>query len=365
MNAFCARLSGGGAILLAVMVAVSCASLRSEYASAGETPMRDAASMAELSAWQVGPGVDGALEPITNKDGQSAFQFKEYAGVTLSDSLVGDFRMSFRIRLDPSPGNDRDTWAMVNFRNYFNRRYCLIIEQGTTWLAVARERHDKLDSIGQRTLDTGIGWWHDFEIVAAGNEFHVFRDGVLIIHVVDEGESLPIGNIWFENHSRYSFSVEELASLGGFAKKAATVEPTVEPGARPDDLPVIAVITLENLGVVAYEASLLSDLFASSLLATGRFRILERSRLDEILDEQELQLSGLGDEDTAVRIGGMLNARYIAVGSVGQLGSGWVVSVRLISVESGETVSTADASFVAAEAVARGMGGLCSRLAAW
>ncbi|MBI4835457.1 MAG: hypothetical protein HY811_11660 [Planctomycetes bacterium] len=49
---------------------------------------------------------------------------------------------------------------------------------------------------------------------------------------------------------------------------------------------------------------------------TGRFRIIERERIDALIAEQGLADKGLIDGETAVRLGKMLGAQYIFLGSV-------------------------------------------------
>jgi curli biogenesis system outer membrane secretion channel CsgG len=59
--------------------------------------------------------------------------------------------------------------------------------------------------------------------------------------------------------------------------------------------------------------------FVTSELSKSRaFRIVERSRLKSIMDEQNLQTADLVDTDTAVRVGKMLGVHAVMVGSVCQ-----------------------------------------------
>lgn len=52
------------------------------------------------------------------------------------------------------------------------------------------------------------------------------------------------------------------------------------------------------------------------LVKTRRFDIMEREKLAAILKEQELQLSGAVDEQTAVRVGRLMGARYFIFGTI-------------------------------------------------
>lgn len=57
-------------------------------------------------------------------------------------------------------------------------------------------------------------------------------------------------------------------------------------------------------------------LVTDALLEKDKFQIMERSRLEEIMAEQNLQMSGAVDESTAVQIGKLLGVRLMVLGSV-------------------------------------------------
>lgn len=57
---------------------------------------------------------------------------------------------------------------------------------------------------------------------------------------------------------------------------------------------------------------------ASTIFAKAGFHVVERSRLYNILDEQKLMSSGLIDEKQSVRLGKLLGANAVVVGTVGQ-----------------------------------------------
>ena len=58
----------------------------------------------------------------------------------------------------------------------------------------------------------------------------------------------------------------------------------------------VAVIPLDAKGVSEIEASVLTERLALELFRTGRFTVLERGKMDEILTEQDFQLSGCVSE---------------------------------------------------------------------
>ncbi|MDO8734540.1 MAG: CsgG/HfaB family protein [Elusimicrobiota bacterium] len=85
-----------------------------------------------------------------------------------------------------------------------------------------------------------------------------------------------------------------------------------------------------------YIESAVAEIFTSNLAGNSDFRVVEREKLNKILEEQKLNQSGIVDEVAAVKIGKILGATEIVLGSITQLGKTIVISARLIKVETGE-----------------------------
>ncbi len=111
----------------------------------------------------------------------------------------------------------------------------------------------------------------------------------------------------------------------------------------------IAVPDLECLKCDPDTVRAVSDILRTEFAAGGNVRVIERSQLDKVIAEQKLSYSELADEKTAVAFGKLLGAKYIAVGSVSQLGGRYTIALRILDVETaatvvGDTVSTDNAS---------------------
>lgn len=63
-----------------------------------------------------------------------------------------------------------------------------------------------------------------------------------------------------------------------------------------------------------------SDILVTELVKTGNFILIERERLDKIMQEQKLSLTGVIDSRTAVTIGNMLGAGAMVIGSITDFG---------------------------------------------
>jgi|GEM_PF-3579936 TolB-like protein len=98
----------------------------------------------------------------------------------------------------------------------------------------------------------------------------------------------------------------------------------------------VAVLPFDAAGISSEEASILSDRLSSEIYKTGAFIVVERSKMEEVLNEQGFQQSGCVSSECAVEVGAMLGVQSMVVGSVGKFGSLFTVSVRLVDVGSGE-----------------------------
>ncbi len=98
----------------------------------------------------------------------------------------------------------------------------------------------------------------------------------------------------------------------------------------------VAVINFEALGLSQVEGAALTDRFRSELFKTGKFTVLERDKMDEILVEQGLQQTGCTSSECLVEMGKLLNVHQIFAGSVSQFGNIFSVTVRLVDIQTGK-----------------------------
>ena len=77
----------------------------------------------------------------------------------------------------------------------------------------------------------------------------------------------------------------------------------------------VAVINFEALGMAPAEAAALTERFRSELFQTKAFTVLERDRMDAVLQEQGFQQTGCTSNECMVAIGQLLNVRQIFAGS--------------------------------------------------
>ncbi len=82
----------------------------------------------------------------------------------------------------------------------------------------------------------------------------------------------------------------------------------------------------------------LSTMVAGELRQSRDVKILEREAINAVIEEQNFSLSGMVDEDSQIEIGRMLAADYIVLGKVIDMASAFLISARVVDVETGEVV---------------------------
>jgi hypothetical protein len=75
---------------------------------------------------------------------------------------------------------------------------------------------------------------------------------------------------------------------------------------------------------------------------TGIYVVLERAMMDDILKEQGFQQTGCVTSGCAVEVGNMLGVQQMVGGSIGKLGNMYTVSARIIDVETGTVLKSAN-----------------------
>jgi len=98
-----------------------------------------------------------------------------------------------------------------------------------------------------------------------------------------------------------------------------------------------------------------SDILITELVKSGKFIVVERDKMNKIMEEQKLQTQGMIDPQTAVKVGQIMGLEAIVVGAVSQFGvkkegsdyllaqskkqvADVTVDIRVIDVQSGQII---------------------------
>ncbi len=99
----------------------------------------------------------------------------------------------------------------------------------------------------------------------------------------------------------------------------------------------IAVVDLDAQGAKAKSEELgkiAAQWLSTAFVKQGRFDVIERQALQEVIEEQQLGSTGIIDVDTAAQLGRVLGATYIVTGAVVSHKQGIDLNVKIIETES-------------------------------
>ena len=107
--------------------------------------------------------------------------------------------------------------------------------------------------------------------------------------------------------------------------------------AQPVEKKTIAVIDLETRGATTTaEAITLTDRLRSILVRTRVFNVVDRGKMQAILQEVGFQQTGCTSTECAVEMGRILNVQQMIAGSIGKIGSLYTIDIVAIDVESSQ-----------------------------
>ncbi len=115
------------------------------------------------------------------------------------------------------------------------------------------------------------------------------------------------------------------------------------------DVKTIAIMPFDNHSVTKYQEELgpigkgLAEMFRIDFQKISSLDVVERSKIDFVMQEQKLQQSGAVDKSTAVKAGKLLGAQYMVFGSFMQMDkNNTALMVRVVSVETSEIIASVD-----------------------
>lgn len=103
----------------------------------------------------------------------------------------------------------------------------------------------------------------------------------------------------------------------------------------------LAVLHFETIGKTNYKGEAIRDLLSSSLSGLDGFRVVERKDLKAILDQLAFEYSDLAKSENRTKVGGMLGAKLLCVGSLNKKAR--LMAARVIFTETGDVILSATA----------------------
>ncbi|MCP4405123.1 MAG: hypothetical protein GY801_48455, partial [bacterium] len=97
----------------------------------------------------------------------------------------------------------------------------------------------------------------------------------------------------------------------------------------------VAVLDFKSILAPPELGVAVAEILRTELIGVGEYTVIERGMLEQILSEQELQLTGAVNSETAVEIGRLTGAKLVVIGSIVKTGSVYTINSRFIDVETG------------------------------
>jgi len=109
--------------------------------------------------------------------------------------------------------------------------------------------------------------------------------------------------------------------------------------------PILSILDLRTSGVSKADADVLLDYLSSHLVESGAYTIIDRSQQETVLKEIEFSQSDCTDEACQLRIGKLLSANRIVIGSVGKLDQIYLLTLKMIEVETGRLLKAVSGQY--------------------
>lgn len=140
---------------------------------------------------------------------------------------------------------------------------------------------------------------------------------------------------------RHNLRVTTIGLLLAMAGMAFADDGLPDQAAPPDDVRSVAVLDFRVIGEDLDQAigEALPAVIRSALVRNGsseRIRVIERAELTALLTEQDLQLTDIVDQASAVQAGRIAGVDHLVLGSVARVGGTYTVTSRVVDVATGE-----------------------------
>jgi len=157
-----------------------------------------------------------------------------------------------------------------------------------------------------------------------------------------KGQNIFFGHLAELREGDNEILIEAKDQAGNLAEKKITVKRKVPQALQLQERLSLTVLPFEQNGAVSASSLSFQDRLIDSLVNQNRFRLVERTKLDVILQEQKLSGTELIDKSTALRLGKLVAAQSIVTGSIVETRTGTEIVARLVDTETSEVLASED-----------------------
>ena len=157
-----------------------------------------------------------------------------------------------------------------------------------------------------------------------------------------KGKSIFFSHLADLMRGENSIFIEAQDEAGNGARKEISVIREVPKALKLEERLSLTTFPFEQKGVVSEASIAFHDNLIDALVGLNRFRVVERDRLDLILQEQKLSRTELIDRGTALKLGRLIAAHSILTGSIIETRTGIEIVGRMIDTETSEILAVED-----------------------
>lgn len=140
-----------------------------------------------------------------------------------------------------------------------------------------------------------------------------------------------------------------LLGLALLSATAAAGTARASPKPVPGPVAVMPFRNLNDGGELDWMKAGIAETMISDLKKSGRVRVVEREEVDRAMSEIALQETSGTEEATAAKVGKLVGAKTIVLGSFQKAGAKLRINARFVAVETGEILDTAKTTGPAAD----------------
>lgn len=136
--------------------------------------------------------------------------------------------------------------------------------------------------------------------------------------------------------------IETVDEAGNVSKKDVKVIRKVPEALQLAERMRVSVLPFDQKGEISPASLSYQENLTDSLVNQNRFQVVERDKLDLVLQEQKLSRTDLIDKSTAIRLGKLVATQAVITGSITESRTGIEIVGRMIDTETSQILATED-----------------------
>lgn len=157
-----------------------------------------------------------------------------------------------------------------------------------------------------------------------------------------EGQYVFFGHLAELSQGENDILIRATDEAGNTAEKKISVIRKVPKAFQVEERMSLTVLPFEQSGDISDFSVSFQDTLINALVGQNRFKVIERDKLDVILQEQKLSRTKLISRDSALKLGKLIAARSVITGNIIETRSGIEIVARIVDTETSEILSSVD-----------------------